>query len=236
VSICKSLIQKRVLDHVTPLIDCQGLGMTYPRVSRPVLNELDLKVAPGSFIAIVGRSGSGKSTLLKLLGAMERPTAGHLIVANQNLTVLDDLGQTLFRRRSLGFVFQHYNLLPTLNIYDNLRLPLELNRHAVGQRVQRMLETLNLSDAADRFPLELSGGEQQRVAIGRALIHQPHLVLADEPTGNLDSTTSTEVLALMREFVRTQGATIVMATHSFESARIADTCYALRDGKLFIER
>lgn len=217
-------------------IDCRGLEMRYPGQARAVLGGLDLAVRTGQFVAIIGRSGSGKSTLLKLLGAMDRPTAGHLIVADQDLTRLDEAGRTLFRRRTIGFVFQNYNLLPTLSVYDNLRLPLDLNRLPDRGRVQQQLAALGLGDLAPRFPNSLSGGEQQRVAIGRALIHAPPLILADEPTGNLDGDTSEQVLALMQRLIRAQGVAVVMATHSHEAARVADSVYALRDGRLIAER
>ncbi len=216
-------------------IDCKSLRMHYPGQSRAVLEGLDLSVARGEFVAILGRSGSGKSTLLKLLGAMDRPSAGLLVVANQDLVSLDEVARTKFRRRHLGFIFQNYNLLPTLSVYDNLRLPLLLNRIPDADKIQRQLEALGLGDVLARFPSSLSGGEQQRVAIGRALIHAPSLVLADEPTGNLDRSTSEQVLGLFQQLIRTQGATVVMATHSHEAARFADTRYALVDGRLIAE-
>ncbi|MSR14938.1 MAG: ABC transporter ATP-binding protein [Gammaproteobacteria bacterium] len=206
--------------------------MRYSEHTSPVLQGLELQVNRGEFVAILGRSGSGKSTLLKLIGAMEQATSGNLIVAGHNLGELDETARTLFRRRKIGFVFQNYNLLSSLTVRDNLRLPLALNRVPDDSRVQQQLETLNLGHLRDRYPGSLSGGEQQRVALARALIHRPPVVLADEPTGNLDRSTSEEVLTLLQSLIRAHGTTVVMATHSQEAARIADSIYALDEGCL----
>jgi putative ABC transport system ATP-binding protein len=220
---------------VSRIIDCESVTKRYS--DQPaVLDALDLSVDAGEFVAILGRSGSGKSTLLKLLGAMESATSGSVVVAGQNLCHLDDAGHTQFRRRAIGFVFQSYNLLPTLNVGDNLRLPLTLNDLADDGRVHRQLQVLGLEHVEARYPNTLSGGEQQRVAIGRALIHAPSLILADEPTGNLDHATSDQVLTLLRTLIRASRATVVMATHSLEAARVADTVYTLDGGRLIAQR
>ncbi|MGD9600882.1 MAG: ABC transporter ATP-binding protein [Gammaproteobacteria bacterium] len=206
--------------------------MAYSPAARPVLENLTLDVATGSFVAILGRSGSGKSTLLNLLGAMDRPLSGVLEVAGCDLCRADERTQTIFRRRQLGFVFQDFNLVPVLDVRHNLALPLALNDIDAPARVDSLLTELGLAHLERRYPGELSGGEQQRVAIGRALVHRPRLVLADEPTGNLDLETSGTVLTLFRGLIRRHGATVVMATHSLEAARYADRVLRLVDGHL----
>ncbi|MBI2798728.1 MAG: ABC transporter ATP-binding protein [Gammaproteobacteria bacterium] len=206
--------------------------MCYPGSSAGVFEALNFEVASGEFVAILGRSGSGKSTLLHLLGAMEQPTSGSLTIGGIKLDGLDDIAQTAFRRRHLGFVFQAYNLVPTLTVAENLRLPLDLNGIAEGDSIAQMLEALGLENRARRYPDQLSGGEQQRVAIGRALIHAPDLILADEPTGNLDAETSAEVLALLQRLVRTRRHTLIVATHSLDAARNADRIFQLDHGRL----
>lgn len=217
---------------MTPLIVGRGLGMCYPGSSTPVFEALDFQIATGEFVAILGRSGSGKSTLLHLLGAMEQPTHGTLKIAGIQLDELDDVAQTAFRRRHLGFVFQAYNLVPTLTVAENLRLPLDLNAIADNTRTISMLEALGLTNRAQRYPNQLSGGEQQRVAIGRALIHAPDLILADEPTGNLDAETSAEVFSLLQRLVRTRQHTLIVATHSPDAVRNADRIFQLDHGRL----
>ena len=214
------------------LIAGRGLCMRYPHAETSVIDELDFTIDSGEFVAIVGRSGSGKSTLLHLLGAMDQPTAGSLIVAGIELAGLNEKAQAAFRRRALGFVFQAYNLVPTLNVAENLRLPLELNAISERGEVAEVIEALGLHDRAAHYPEQLSGGEQQRVAIGRALIHQPQLILADEPTGNLDAQTSDQVLALLLRAVRAQGCTLILATHSLDVARSADRVLRLENGHL----
>ncbi len=217
---------------MTTIVNCAALEMRYPASSRPVLHDLDLIVSAGEFVAILGRSGSGKSTLLNLLGAMDKPTGGALEIAGIDLTRIDETGQTLFRRRHLGFVFQSFNLVPVINVRRNLCLPLELNGIADTGQVSRLLEALGLTACGERYPEQLSGGEQQRVAIGRALVHQPSLLLADEPTGNLDLETSSTVLALLRNLTRANQHTVVMATHSLEAAKYADRVLHLVAGRV----
>ena len=197
-----------------------------------VLHALDLEIATGEFVVLLGRSGSGKSTLLNLLGGMDVPTAGQLRVGEHALTAMDEELRARFRRRALGFVFQSFNLLPTLTLAENLALPLALNGIPEGSRVTDMLQRLGLAGRGHRFPGQVSGGEQQRAAIGRALIHAPLLVLADEPTGNLDADTAREVLALFGTLVREHGSTLVMATHSQEPLALADRVLQLEHGRL----
>jgi putative ABC transport system ATP-binding protein len=202
---------------------------------RAVLQGVDATIARGEFVAVRGRSGSGKTTLLNLIAGLDVPDAGEIYVDGQAVSEMSDRQRTLFRRRHLGFVFQFFNLIPTLTVRENLRFGLELNRMGEQQAdavIAGLLARLDLEDRADSFPDRLSGGEQQRVAIARALAHGPRLVLADEPTGNLDLETEAGVLELLDELPRRQGATLVVATHSNEIARRADRVLSLRDGRL----
>ncbi len=215
-----------------PIVRCERLCLHYPGNLAPVLSNLNLVIEPGTFVAILGRSGSGKSTLLHLLGAMDKPSSGILEVGGVDLTRISEAEQSACRRRSLGFIFQSYNLMPMLDVRQNLALPLELNRMDKGRHVESRLESLGLTHCGHRYPDQLSGGEQQRVAIGRALIHGPALVLADEPTGNLDLETSSTVLALFRDLIRANRSTVVMATHSLEAAGFADRVLKLVGGQL----
>lgn len=217
---------------MSALIKVDSLCMHYPLAPAPVLKDLALRVDAGRFVAILGRSGSGKSTLLNLLGAMDKPDAGQVWVGDTDLASLDESGRTQFRRRHLGFIFQSFNLLPMLTVRENMGLPLALNDNPDPARVEALLSALGLSTLAERQPSELSGGEQQRVAIGRALVHRPRLVLADEPTGNLDLESSGTVLELLREAGRRNGATLLMATHSLEAAAFADERWQLVEGRL----
>jgi putative ABC transport system ATP-binding protein len=201
-------------------------------LSTGVLEAMDFTAEAGEFVVVLGRSGSGKSTLLNLLGGMDRPLAGTLRIGDDELTAMDEEARARFRRRAIGFVFQAFNLLPTLTVAENLALPLALNQRRERDLVPAMLERLGLQDRAARYPDQLSGGEQQRVAIGRALIHSPPLVLADEPTGNLDADTSQQVLRLFSELVRERGITLVMATHSSEPQALADRVLRLDHGRL----
>ena len=198
---------------------------------QTVLSEVDLSVERGQFIVILGRSGSGKSTLLNLLGAMDKPTSGRVTIEDADISELGDHERTLFRRTSLGFIFQAYNLIPTLSVQENILLPLALNK-ADEAGITDLLEELGLGDKADAFPEDLSGGEQQRVAIARALIHTPSLILADEPTGNLDVDTGREIIRLIDQLVRRNGQTLIMATHSQEVIGYADRVLTITDKKL----
>ncbi len=200
-----------------------------------VLTDASLGIGRGEFLAVVGRSGSGKSTLLRLVGGLEPVDAGTLLVDGVDLGNVPESERAQRRRRDLGFVFQFFNLIPTLTVAENVELPLALNAMSSGQAQQRsreLLRELGLHDCAERFPDELSGGEQQRVAIARAVIHEPRLVLADEPTGNLDVETAGQVLELLRDSCRQRNATLVMATHSAEAAALADRIVTIRGGQL----
>ncbi|MEQ8230183.1 MAG: ABC transporter ATP-binding protein [Gammaproteobacteria bacterium] len=199
---------------------------------RAVIDALDLSVRRGEIVAIIGRSGSGKSTLLNLVGQMDRPDAGRLIYAGQDTAGWDDDQRTRFRRSMLGFVFQAYNLLPTLTVRENIALPLELNGLPLEPTVTRLLEALDIDALGERYPEQVSGGEQQRTAVARALAHRPPLVIADEPTGNLDADTGHEVIALFERAVREAGAALLMATHSTEMIGHADRVLALDHGRL----
>lgn len=214
----------------------QALSKHYHDGTREhqVLSEVEVTIRRGEFVVILGRSGSGKSTLLNLIGAMDLPSAGTIEVAGERVERLDERARTLFRRRQIGFVFQAYNLIPTLTVAENLLLPLELNGFEGGSlaRVDEYLERLGIADKRDRFPEQLSGGERQRVAIARALVHRPALIIADEPTGNLDIETGRQVLAELDRNSRADGRTLVMATHSREVIGIADRVLSITQGRL----
>ena len=200
-----------------------------------VLKGLSLDVGAGETIALRGRSGSGKSTLLNLISGIDYPDDGRILVRGQDLTAMSEHERTLFRRNNIGFVYQAFNLVPTLSVGANIRLVLELNdvgRHRRTEMVSRLLESVGLLDREDSFPDLLSGGEQQRVAIARALAHEPALLLADEPTGNLDDATASTVLQLMFELVRRTGTTLIMATHSNATAAGCDRVVRLHHGTL----
>lgn len=196
---------------------------------------IDLGVRQGEMLAIVGPSGSGKSTLLNLLGAIETPTTGHVLLEGTDMATLNDTERTLLRRRRIGFIFQAFNLLPTLSAIENVALPLELdgiNESAARERASEALELVDLSDRHDHVPSMMSGGEQQRVAVARALVIQPAIVLADEPTGNLDSVNSAQVMRLLRDLVDSRGQTVIIVTHDSDVAAQADRTVHVRDGLL----
>ncbi|WP_139979219.1 ABC transporter ATP-binding protein [Nocardioides litoris] len=222
-----------------PAASARGLVRTYGRPDRDAtvvhaLRGVDLDLPTGRFTAVMGPSGSGKSTLMHCLAGLDTPTAGSVTVAGRELAGLDDTALTLFRRRHLGFVFQAFNLLPMLTAEQNIVLPLELEgRRAVAEardHVDAVVDVLGLRDRLRHRPSELSGGQQQRVAIARALATRPAIVFADEPTGNLDSTASAEVLGFLRRSVRELGQTVVMVTHEVEAAAYADDVVVLADG------
>ncbi|RMF47371.1 MAG: ABC transporter ATP-binding protein [Anaerolineae bacterium] len=202
---------------------------------RVVLRQANATFQQGESVAVVGKSGSGKSTLLNLISGIDRPDSGSIYIGNQDLTQMDEHSRTLFRRRKIGFIFQFFNLIPTLTVGENVTLPLELNgiaRARAAQRARTLLAEVGLADRWETFPEALSGGEQQRVAIARALIHDPLLILADEPTGNLDEETGAQVLDLLSRLTRHNHSTIIMVTHSPEVAARADRVLHLRLGKL----
>jgi putative ABC transport system ATP-binding protein len=200
-----------------------------------VLRGVDAVIARGEFVAVVGRSGSGKSTLLNLLSGIDEPTAGEVLVDGRSITHLGERERTLFRRHHVGFVFQFFNLIPTLTVAENLALPLELiGRRGAAARTEAVaaLAEVGLDDRAGEAADRLSGGEQQRVAVARALVHDPELILADEPTGNLDADSAATVLELLRRLARDRKKTVIAATHSGEVAAVADRVLVLRDGRL----
>jgi putative ABC transport system ATP-binding protein len=221
-------------------VELRGLAKVYMEgdTERVVLRGVDATIGRGEFVAIVGRSGTGKSTLLNLLSGIDEPTAGEVIVDGTVVTRLAEPARTLFRRRRVGFIFQFFNLISTLTVEENLRLPLELigrgDRDARAETTALLAE-IGLADRARAFPDRLSGGEQQRVAVARALAHDPDLILADEPTGNLDTVSAQAVLVLLARLSRERKKTVIAATHSAELARVADRILLLRDGRLIEE-
>ena len=208
-----------------------GAGDTEVRA----LDGVDLTVEKGEFVAVVGTSGSGKSTLLHMLGGLDRPTGGSVTVDGRELSALKDEALTIFRRRKIGFVFQNYNLVPVLNVYENIVLPIQLDGGRVDKAyVDRIIETLGLETKLQNLPNNLSGGQQQRVAIARALAAKPAIVLADEPTGNLDSRTSQDVMSLLKVTSQKFVQTIVMITHNEEIAQMADRIIRIEDGRIVV--
>ena len=200
---------------------------------REILRGASLTIETGELVALVGRSGSGKSTLLNLVAGIDRPSSGRIVIDGVEVSALGERARTLFRRRHIGFVFQFFNLIPTLTVEENVRLPLELGRAALPAdraRAKELLEAVGLGDRSGAFPDQLSGGEQQRVAIARALVHQPTLLLADEPTGALDSETGSRVLQLLVDLGRGRRTTVLLVTHSDEVARAADRTLIVDDG------
>jgi putative ABC transport system ATP-binding protein len=221
---------------VDPIIELMDVSRVYDlgRVQVPALQEVNLQVAQGEFLAIVGPSGSGKSTMMNILGCLDRPTTGRYVLDGQPVEELDDDGLALIRSRSIGFVFQSYNLLPRTSALENVATPLMYQGVGRKERMARAamaLERLGLGDRMDHEPSELSGGQQQRVGIARALVTEPALILADEPTGNLDSHSGAEVLQLFRD-LHAIGRTIVLITHDADVADAADRAVHLRDGQL----
>lgn len=197
------------------------------------LDGVDITVKKGEFAAVVGTSGSGKSTLLHMLGGLDHPTSGSVTVDGKNIFSLKDEALTIFRRRKIGFVFQSYNLVPVLNVYENIVLPIQLDGKEVDRTyIDSIVETLGLDSKLQNLPNNLSGGQQQRVAIARALASKPAIILADEPTGNLDSKTSQDVLGLLKVTGQKFSQTIVMITHNEEFAQMADRIIRIEDGKI----
>lgn len=205
-------------------------GYNEGKMFHKILSEVNLEINKGEIIILYGKSGSGKSTLLNLLGGIDLPDKGSIYFEDINLTALSEKERTLFRRKRIGFIFQFFNLIPTLTVSENLKLPLELNSISF-ERVKEILEEVGLEDRMNAYPDVMSGGEQQRVAIARALIHNPDFILADEPTGNLDFDTSKQIIDLIDKFVKQQGKTMIMATHSKEVMGLADRMLTLKDGK-----
>jgi putative ABC transport system ATP-binding protein len=218
-----------------PILSLQEVSKDYLTDGQPVhaLNGLSLNVERGEFVALVGRSGCGKSTLLNLAGAMDFPTSGKVVLNGVSTSALNDTGLTHLRREHIGFIFQSFQLLHTLTVFENVELPLLLagKKNPRGAATER-LDWVALGGLGDRYPHQLSGGQMQRVAIARALIHSPSVLLADEPTGNLDTTTGGAILELLRRITAEQNTATIIATHSLEAAALANTTVKLRDGKI----
>lgn len=220
------------------LLETIGVTKTYQigTVSVEALRGINLKVQSGEMISVMGPSGCGKSSLMHILGAMTQPTTGKVLLEGQNVATMDDNARTRFRREKIGFVFQKFNLLPTLGALANIEIARRINKShkdpVATERLSNILEMLRIKDIMDRRPAELSGGEQQRVAIARAVVNQPSLLLADEPTGNLDSINSATVLEMFRELNRKLGQTIVLVTHNPELAFLTDRVVEMRDGEV----
>ena len=217
------------------ILETKSLRKTYGSGEAEVraLDGVDLTVEKGEFAAVVGTSGSGKSTLLHMLGGLDRPTSGSVAVDGKDLFSLKDEALTIFRRRKIGFVFQNYNLVPVLSVYENIVLPIQLDgRKPDGPYVDQIIETLGLEKKLQNLPNNLSGGQQQRVAIARALAAKPAIILADEPTGNLDSQTSLDVMGLLKITGQKFAQTIVMITHNEELAQMAGRIIRIEDGKI----
>lgn len=224
------------------ILKTEGLKKYYGNINQKgpekaplvkALDGVDLSVENGEFVAVVGTSGSGKSTLLHMMGGLDRPTEGKVEVAGKDIFSLTDDELTIFRRRKIGFIFQSYNLVPVLNVYENIALPVELDgQRPDGEYMDRIIKTLGLEEKIHNLPNQLSGGQQQRVAIARALLSKPAIILADEPTGNLDSKTSQDVMGFLKVTSDKFRQTIVMITHNEEIAQMADRIVRIEDGKL----
>ena len=217
------------------ILKVKNLCKTYGKGNTLVkaLDNISFSVEQGEFIAIVGASGSGKSTLLHLLGGVDRPTSGEIIIDGENVYKLNENNLAIFRRRQVGLIYQFYNLIPILNVEENITLPLALdNREVDKHKLDEMIKLLGLENRKTHLPNELSGGQQQRVSIGRALMNRPALLLADEPTGNLDSKSSDEIVALLKKSNKEFKQTIIMITHNLEIAKCADRIIKIEDGKL----
>jgi putative ABC transport system ATP-binding protein len=222
------------------LVEVHNLSKTFQEgeITRTVLSQVDLTFQPGEFIVLLGQSGSGKSTLLNLISGIDQPSSGTIVINGEAITDVDERSRTLLRRDKIGFVFQFFNLIPTLTVLENITLPQELagvNRVVAQQTATKRLEQVGLNDRANTYPDKLSGGQQQRVAIARALAHEPLLVLADEPTGNLDEETGAKVLQLLLDLARRDGRTLIMATHNPEIAKFADRVFRLQEGHLTLQ-
>ena len=220
------------------ILKVENLSKIYGKDSTKVvaLDNVSFSVNKGEFVAIVGASGSGKSTLLHLIGGVDRPTKGKVYINDQDIYALNYDSLAIFRRRQIGLIYQFYNLIPILNVEENIALPLELDsRHADKEDMEHMLKLLGLQNRRTHLPNELSGGQQQRTSIGRALITRPAIILADEPTGNLDSKASNEIVELLRKSNKELNQTIIMITHNMEIAKCADRIIKIEDGKIVKE-
>ncbi|MBO5114484.1 MAG: ABC transporter ATP-binding protein [Lachnospiraceae bacterium] len=217
------------------ILETRGLKKYYGEGDNLVkaLDGVDLKVEQGEFVSVVGTSGSGKSTLLHMLGGLDHPTEGSILIDGKDISSLKEDALAIFRRRKIGFVFQSYNLVPVLNVYENIVFPIQLDGNRIDEKyIDTIIKTLGLEGKVNSLPSQLSGGQQQRVAIARALAAKPAILLADEPTGNLDSATSQDVLGLLKVTAGKFGQTIVMITHNEEIAQLADRIIRIEDGKI----
>jgi putative ABC transport system ATP-binding protein len=217
------------------ILSTKGLTKTYGKGETEVraVDNVDLSVEEGEFVAIVGASGSGKSTLMHLLGGVDKPTSGEVFINGQEIYSMKDDALAIFRRRQIGIIYQFYNLIPILNVRENITLPQDLDRQKVDEKhLDELIETLGLKSRVNHLPNQLSGGQQQRVSIGRALINNPAIVLADEPTGNLDSKSGEEVMGLLKLSNRKYHQTIIVITHDLEIAAQADRVITFEDGKI----
>lgn len=220
---------------MSTVLKARGLKKYYGKGEAQVraLDGVDLDIEKGEFTAIIGTSGSGKSTLLHMLGGLDTPTAGKIFVGNTELSALKSEEAAVFRRKQIGFIFQNYNLIPSLNVWENIVLPMGLDKKKVDQTfVRNLTERIGITDKLKSLPSTLSGGQQQRVAIARALASKPAIILADEPTGNLDSRTELEVISLLKACVNEYGQTLVMITHDETIAQMADRILVIEDGKV----
>lgn len=218
------------------ILKCENLSKEYGNEMNKIqaLDNISFTVKKGQFISIVGASGSGKSTLLHLLGGIDRPSSGKIIIDNINICELSSDELAVFRRKNIGIIYQFYNLLPIMNVKENIVLPCQLDKQKVNkEELAELLKTLNLEDRIEHLPNQLSGGQQQRVAIGRALINHPALILADEPTGNLDSKASKEIIELLKVSNQKYNQTILLVTHDENLASQADRIITIQDGKIF---
>lgn len=219
------------------ILETKNLKKYYGKGDNTVkaLDNVNISIDSGEFVAVIGTSGSGKSTMLHMLGGLDRPTKGTVIVDNKEIFSLKDDELTIFRRRKIGFIFQNYNLVPSMNVYDNIVLPIELDGNKPDKvYVDKIIFTLGLESKLNNLPNNLSGGQQQRVAIARALATKPAIILADEPTGNLDSKTSLDVMGLLKVTSAQFNQTIVMITHNEEIAQMADRIIRIEDGKIVV--
>ncbi len=225
----------------TPILELRELSKTYTlgTIKIQALGGVDLEVKRAEFVAVMGASGSGKTTLLNLIGTLDTPTEGTVILDGENLSKLREPDKDRIRRHKIGFIYQFYNLIPVLSARENIELPMEfanVQREKRQERVDQLLKMVGLSDRADHRPDELSGGEQQRVAIARALANHPSLILADEPTGDLDTKTGQEVIGKLKDLCKEEGVTVIMVTHDPAAAAYADRIVQMRDGKIEGER
>lgn len=225
----------------SPIVQLQNLTKTYTegKTSRTILHNINTAFNTGEFVLLLGQSGSGKSTLLNLISGIDSPDSGEVLVNDAPINRLNDRQRTLFRREHIGFIFQFFNLIPTLTVFENITLPMQLNggvSKAKEEEVRRLLERVNLTHRQEAYPDRLSGGEQQRVAILRAVAHNPTLLLADEPTGNLDEDTGRTIMQLLLELTRQANKTLIMATHNPEIIPLADRGYRIKHGELILTR